>query len=70
VTLVTHGKLQSSSKRWCPKVVEICFIEASDAELSERLADVGKILYNELCQRPKSQSPDPGMILELRTTNE
>jgi hypothetical protein len=70
VTLVTHEKLQSSSKRWSPKVIEFCFIEVSDAELSERLADVGKILYDELSQRPKSLSPDPGMILEQRTTNE
>lgn len=70
MTLVTHEKLQSSSRRWSPKVIEICFIEVSDAELSERLADVGKILYDEFCQRPKSLPIDPGMILEQRTTNE
>ena len=70
MTLVTHEKLQTPSKRWCPKVIEFCFIEVSDAELSERLADVGKILYDELSQRPKSLPIDPGMILEQRTTNE
>jgi hypothetical protein len=70
VTLVTHEKLKTSSKRWCPKVVEKYFIEVTETEFSERLADVGKILYDEFCQRPKSQSPDPGMILEQRTTNE
>ncbi len=70
MTLVAHEKLQSSSKRWSPKVIEICFIEVSDAELSERLADVGKILYDEFCQRPKSLPTDHGMILEQRTTNE
>ncbi len=70
MTLVTHEKLKTPSKRWCPKVIKICFIEVSDAELSERLADVGKILYDEFCQRPKSQIPDPGMILEQRTYNE
>ena len=70
MTLVTHEKLKTSSKRWCPKVVEKYFIEVTETEFSERLADVGKILYDEFCQRPKSQSPDPGMILEQRTTNE
>ena len=70
MTLVTNEKLNASSKRWCPKVIEFCFIEVSENELSERFADVSKILYDELSQRPKSQSPDPGMILEQRTTNE
>lgn len=70
MTKVTSEKLKASSKRWCPKVIEFCFIEVSEVELSERLADVGKILYDELCQRPKSLSSDPGMILEQRTTNE
>ncbi len=70
MTLVTHEKLKTSSKRWCPKVVEKYFIEVTETEFSERLAGVGKILYNEFCQRPKSLPIDPGMILEQRTTNE
>ncbi len=70
MTLVTHEKLKTSSKRWCPKVVEKYFLEVSDTEFSERLADMAKILYDELSQRPKSLPIDPGMILEQRTTNE
>lgn len=70
MTLVTHEKLKASSKRWCPKVISFSFIEVSDAVFGERLADVGRILYDEFCQRPKSLPTDPGMILEQRTTNE
>lgn len=70
MTNVTAEKLKAPSKRWCPKVIELVPCIVTDREFEGRLAELGKLLYDGLCQRPKSLSHDLGMILEQRTTDE
>lgn len=70
MTIVTQGKLHSIRQRWNPKVVELVSKVITDREFEERLAEIGKLLYDELCQRPNSQSPSLGMILKRTGTDE
>jgi hypothetical protein len=70
VTLVTHEKLIPSKKRWSPEVIEFIPFTISDRDFEERLADVAKILYDDFCQRPKSQDSNLGMILTRTSTDE
>ncbi len=54
-------------KQWVPEVVEIKAVMVSDEEYSERLAVVGKNIYDHYCQRQKeSQNLNLGMIQEVQ----
>ncbi len=54
-------------KRWEPEVVEIKTVIVSDEEYGERLAVVGKNIYDHYCQRQKeSQNLNLGMIQEVQ----
>ena len=70
MTDVTTEKLHSTRKRWNPKVIELVAQVTNDREFEERLAELGKPLYDELSQRLKSQSPSLGMILQRTGTDE
>ena len=66
MTKVTSVKLNPSKpKRWNPETIEINFKTISDADFELRLYELGKLLYDEFCQRPKSQDPSLGMIQEV-----
>lgn len=70
MTNVTTEKLHSTRQRWNPKVIELVAKVTADREFEERLAELGKLLYDEFSQRLKSQSPDLGMILKRTGTDE
>lgn len=54
-------------KQWVPEVVEIKMVVVSEEEYEERLAVVGKNIYDYYCQRQKNyRSPNPGMIQEVQ----
>lgn len=54
-------------KRWEPEMVKIKTVIVSDDEYSERLAVVGKCIYDHYCQRQKeSQNLNLGMIQEVQ----
>ena len=70
MTNVTTGKLLSSKKRWSPEVIELIPFTLSERDYEERLADVAKIIYDELRQRQQSLDPNLGMILTRTSTDE
>lgn len=70
VTKVTKEKLHSTRQRWNPKVVEVVPVYINESEFKGRLAELGKLLYDEFCQRLNSQSPSLGMIPKRTGTDE
>lgn len=64
MTKVTKKKLTSTRQKWNCKSIEYIVIEVRKDEYEARLYELAQILYSELCQRPKSQDHELGIIQE------